>query len=126
MSKQKTSICHLLKLAMCNHKGTGHKVAHNFTTLLNIPLVAWLIYSIFSLRGADYAALTNWITQPCNMIVSILFVVITLLHFTLELEVVFEDYISDLKRRHFVIGLLKAFFAVLGVATIISILKFGM
>ncbi len=120
------NVINLLKLAVCNKKGTGHKVAHNFTTILNIPLVAWLVYSIFSLRGSDYETLTKWITQPCNTVVSILFVIITLLHFTLEIEVVFEDYISNEKRRHFLINLLKGFFMILGVATIISILRFGM
>ena len=107
------------------HNGTGHKIAHNMTTLMNIPLVAWAIYTIFSLRYADYDGFSAWMAQPINMIAAIIFVVVTLKHFTLELEVVLEDYISNIPRRNLIIKLLKIFWLVLGLATIISILKLG-
>lgn len=114
-----------LGLIFSNHKGTGHKVAHNITTLLNIPLFAWLVYAVISLKDASHAELSSWIAQPINTIAALLFVVVTLTHFTLEIEVVFEDYIADTKKRNLVIKLMKIFWVVLAIISIISILKLG-
>tara|TARA_A200000113_G_C8853531_1_gene351055 strand:- start:1152 stop:1538 length:387 start_codon:yes stop_codon:yes gene_type:complete len=116
----------MLKLAFTNHKGTGHKAAHNLTTIANIPLVAWFVYAVLSLRGADYEALQAFLGQPFNMVMAILFVIVPLTHFALEIEVVYEDYISDLKKRALMINLMKVVFGLIGLATIVSILKLGL
>ena len=50
-----------------SHHGTGHKIAHNITTLTNIPLVAWVMYSIFSLRDASYEEFTAWMSHPVSI-----------------------------------------------------------
>lgn len=112
-----------LKHVFFNHRGTGHKIAHNITTIANIPLVAWFICSVFLLRGADYEQFVSWVSAPVNLIVGILFVLTTLTHFTLELEVVFEDYISEEKCRNSVIRLMKIFWFCLGAAVIFSAVK---
>lgn len=111
-----------VKLIASNHRGTGHKVAHNVTTLLNIPLVAWLIYVVFSLKNATYGEFTAWLGQPVNTAAAIFFIVITLWHFTLEIEVVFEDYVSDLAKRKAIITAMKVFWFALAVVSSISIL----
>lgn len=105
------------------HHGTGHKIAHNITTVTNIPLVAWVMYTIYSLREASYEEFTVWMAHPISVLVAILFVISTLKHFALELQVVYEDYIScSCLRRLKIIGM-KLSFLVLGIATIVSILK---
>ena len=126
MSSVTKILVSFLGLPGADHSGTGHKLAHNFTTLANIPLVAWLIYSIFSLRAATYEDFTLWLSNTPNVILSIAFVIVTLRHFTLELEVVFEDYIADIRLRGFVIAAMKIFWFALGLATIASILKVGL
>lgn len=105
---------------------TDHKTAHNVTTIANIPLVLWLICSIFSLAGAGYDEFILWMSHPVNIVAAILFVILTLKHFTLELEVVFEDYISHICLRRFVIFIMKSFWFILAVAAIISILKIAL
>lgn len=106
-----------------SHHGTGHKIAHNITTVTNIPLIAWVMYSIFSLRSASYEEFTVWMSHPISILVAVLFVISTLKHFALELQVVYEDYIScSCLRRLKIIGM-KLLFLALGLATIISILK---
>lgn len=105
------------------HHGTEHKIAHNITTLANIPLFGWIIYTAFSLRNASYDEFIAWMAHPFSVVVTILFVVTALKHFALELQVVFEDYIPYKPFRILkVVGLKIAFFA-LGTATIVSILK---
>lgn len=105
------------------HHGTEHKLAHNITTLVNIPLVLWVMYSVFSLRNANYDGFINWMGHPVSIILSILFVISTLKHFALELQVVYEDYISCKCLRMVKVVGMKLFFFALGMATIISILK---
>lgn len=105
------------------HHGTGHKIAHNITTVTNIPLVAWVMYSIFSLRYASYEEFTAWMSHPVSILVAVLFVVSTLKHFALELQVVYEDYISCVCLRRLKITGMKLLFLIVGIAAIISILK---
>ncbi len=105
---------------------TDHKTEHNVTTIANIPLVAWLICSIFTLAGAGYDEFTLWMSHPVNIVAAILFVILTLRHFALELEVVFEDYISCVCVRRFVIFSMKSFWFVLAITAIVSILKLAL
>lgn len=116
----------ILKKLLFNHDGTGHKIAHNITTIANIPLVIWLIYSVFTLRSANYEDFANYMASPVNIVLAVLFVYVTLKHFVLEIEVVFEDYVSNISMRHFYIMSLKIFSFILGLTTIISILKLGL
>lgn len=106
-----------------SHYGTEHKLKHSITTLLNIPVVAWLMYTVFSLRDADYAEFTAVMAHPVNIIFGIALVVITLKHFALELQVVYEDYISCKCLRMIKVIGMKILFLVLGSAVIVSILK---
>lgn len=108
------------------HHGSMHSLKHDITTLANIPLVLWVLYSAFMLRDADYAEVTAWMSHPVSIVVAILFVITTLKHFALELQVVFEDYISCLCFRMIKIVGMKLFFIALGVTTIVSILKLAL
>lgn len=113
-------------MTTANHSATEHKVAHNITTICNIPLVFWLIYTVITLCDATYAEFTAYFAMPVNTIAAILFVLCTLKHFALEISVVFEDYISNISLRHFIIIAMKLFFLVLGLTAIISILKIAL
>lgn len=126
MTLNKKVYDNMLAKLFLNHDATGHKLAHNLTTILNIPLVAWLIYTLISLRDAAYEDVGSWFTHPLNMVVGILFVFVTLKHFTLEIEVVIEDYVSNIPARKCAIIALKVIWLVLGLTTTISILKLGL
>lgn len=126
MSKQNNTIQSPLKKAKglgSAHHGTHHMVAHDITTITNIPLVLWVIYSIFSLRDANYDQVIEWMSHPFSVIAATLFVISTLYHFVLELQVVYEDYIANKALRTFKVIGMKLLFFVLGLATIFSILK---
>ncbi len=129
MPKSNNSILSDLKKARglgSAHHGAVHKLLHDITTIVTIPLVVWMIYSIYSLRGASYEIFTDYMSHPFNIVMAILFVGVTLKHFALELQVVMEDYISCKCFRMMKIIGMKVFFVILGVATIVSILKVGM
>jgi succinate dehydrogenase hydrophobic membrane anchor protein len=103
-----------------------HKVFHNVTTLLNIPLALWFMCSVFSLRSSGLFEFQAWFSQPVNLVVGLLFVMVTLKHFVLEIEVVLEDYISNTSLRNFSIIAIKIFAFVLGLTAILSLLKLGL
>ena len=116
----------MIKALLLNHDGTGHKIAHNVTTITSIPLIAWFIYAVFTLRDASFDELWIFMGSPVNLIAAILFVAVLLKHFVLEIEVVLEDYVSNIPVRQNAIIALKTFTFVLGVTSIISILKIGL
>jgi len=105
------------------HHGAMHKLAHDITTIVNIPLILWVMYSIYTLRSATHGDFTAYFAHPFHAVMAILFVVVTLKHFALELQVVMEDYISCYFFRMVKILGMKIFFIVLGLSAIISILK---
>lgn len=106
-----------------SHHGTHHMIAHNITTLTNIPLVLWVMYSVVTMRGASYEEFLAWLLNPISVILLILFVVSVFKHFALELQIVFEDYVSCKCARMMIVVGMKLFFFVLGLTTIFAALK---
>lgn len=116
----------IMKCMFSDKSGTGHHRLHNITTIVNIPLVAWFIIAIFTLQGASYEAFAAWISGPINFIFAAVFIINTLLHFNLELEDVFVDYISDEARQKKIISMMKFFSIALGALSLISLIKIGL
>jgi succinate dehydrogenase / fumarate reductase membrane anchor subunit len=105
------------------HDGTHHWLMQRVTALSNLPLVLWMVYSIFKLQGATYAEFTGWLSSPVNAVLAILFILSTFYHAVLGNQVVVEDYISTRWFRMTKIIGMKLFFTALAVACIFSILK---
>ncbi|MBX2880050.1 MAG: succinate dehydrogenase, hydrophobic membrane anchor protein [Granulosicoccus sp.] len=76
-------------------EGTDHFWAQRLSALALIPLVIWLAFSIASLPGMDYLAIREWLSQPLNAILMILFMLAGFNHARLGLQVVVEDYIGS-------------------------------
>jgi succinate dehydrogenase / fumarate reductase membrane anchor subunit len=74
-------------------EGVHHWYAQRASALLLIVLVAWLIYAIFALSGADYEAARSFVGQPLNAAFAILLIVTLFYHAMLGLQVVIEDYV---------------------------------
>lgn len=74
-------------------EGTQHWWAQRLSSLLLIPLVAWLIYAAIQLADADYAAAAVFVARPLNSGVSILVALTVFYHARLGLQVVVEDYV---------------------------------
>jgi len=108
------------------HHGTHHKKMHGYTTLATIPLALWAMYSMFMLRDATYGEFVAWFQTPLNAVIAMFFVCITFKHFALELQVVFEDYISDVPKRNAVIIFTKLLFALISVVTMASLAKLAL
>ena len=73
--------------------GVHHWYAQRASALLLLVLIAWLIYAMIILSGADYTAAHSFIAQPVNAAFLILLIVTVLYHAMLGLQVVIEDYV---------------------------------
>ena len=85
------------------HSGISHWKVQRISAIINIPLIIWFIISIISLRDYSFNENINWLKQPINCILITLMLTSVFYHSSLGLQVVIEDYISDIKIRNFLI-----------------------
>lgn len=105
------------------HDGVDHWLSQKVTAIANVPLVLWLIWSIVSLQGANYAEFTAWLAQPLHAILMILTIISVMYHAKLGTQVITEDYVRAKCKKKAVLVFLKLAFFGLGVACIFSVLK---
>ena len=74
------------------HSGTGHFWRQRVSAVALIPLSIWFVYAGLTLVGADREAVIAFLHQPVNAIAMALFVIATLHHSVLGVQVVIEDY----------------------------------
>jgi len=122
-----------MKSALARAKGLGsardgvdHWFKQRITAIANIPLVIWLVCSVVDLRTATHAEFTNWLAQPLNAILMILFIISVLYHAKLGAQVVTEDYIHNEGLKVVKLIAQKLFFFALGVACIFAVLKIAL
>ena len=85
----------------------------------------WLVF--ISHAGAfSYGELLNWLSSPLNALFMALWLGMVAYHAALGLEVIFEDYLSDLALRQRMIKLSYWSFAVISVFGWLLILKLFM
>jgi succinate dehydrogenase / fumarate reductase membrane anchor subunit len=73
--------------------GVQHWLAQRVTAVFLIFLVAWLVYAMIVLSGADFATARAFIASPVNAALLIVLVIALLYHAMLGLQVVIEDYV---------------------------------
>lgn len=105
------------------HHGVEGWKAMKLTSIANVPLVLWLVYSVAKLQGASYAEFTAWLAQPVNAVLMILMIVSTFYHAVLGAREITEDYISCPWFKSLKLTGQKLFFFALGAACIFSVLK---
>ena len=85
------------------HSGISHWKVQRVSAMINIPLIIWFVISIISLRDYSFNENINWLKQPINCILITLMLTSVFYHSSLGLQVVIEDYISDIKIRKLLI-----------------------
>lgn len=77
------------------HSGAHHWLLQRYTAIGNLFLGLWLVVSLVTLPGYDYADVMKWATKPLSITFLALFVVSTFWHARLGLQVVIEDYVHE-------------------------------
>lgn len=108
------------------HEGAHHWLAERVTAVAILPLVLWVIYSMIDLRGTSYWEFTQWLSQPWNTALMIMFIAGVYHHAVTGLQVVIEDYVASHCTKLLQVIVVKIAFAFMGVASIVSILKIAL
>ena len=75
--------------------GVHHWYAQRASAVLLLFLVAWLIWSMFQLAGADHEQARAFLAAPLNAAFMIVLLVSLFYHAMLGMQVVIEDYVHQ-------------------------------
>jgi succinate dehydrogenase / fumarate reductase membrane anchor subunit len=103
--------------------GTGHFWRIRLTSIALIPLSLFLLGWILSVGGASHSEVREALAQPLIALAASLFILISLDHMRLGMQIIIEDYVHG-EGAKVVLLMLNIFFAVaVGAASVFSILK---
>jgi succinate dehydrogenase / fumarate reductase membrane anchor subunit len=103
--------------------GTDHFRKQRATAVANIFLVAFLIWLLFTLAGADYATVKRTLGLPWVAIPLLLLLLSGVVHMRLGMQTVIEDYVHAEGAKVLAL-LLNTFFAILiGFTCAFAVLK---
>ena len=103
--------------------GVHHWINHRLTAIANIPLILWLVWSIYTHDFSSYVIFDEWVSQPINAILLILLVISAFYHAVLGAQVVVEDYVHHEPLKIAKIVSHRLIFLGLAIGCIFAILK---
>lgn len=106
-----------------SHSGTGHFWRERITAAALAPLSLWFAYAAIGLSGTTTSAPLQFFAQPVNAILMASFVIISLYHAALGIQVVIDDYIHSSGTKIFLFLLVRLFVIATGSACIIALLR---
>lgn len=98
-----------------------HWIHERVTAILLVPISLWFVWSVVSLRDADYATVIEWLGAPLNAGLLLVSLLITLYHAALGVQVIIEDYVHDkcLNRASLILN--NVAFALVALACVVSL-----
>lgn len=105
--------------------GTETFWRQRMTAVANVPLIIFLILSIVTHVGADYAEVRAYFAQPVVAILFLALVINAAIHMRMGLKEIIEDYVHGGAK---VLAILLATFyaAGIGLASVVAILKISL
>jgi succinate dehydrogenase / fumarate reductase membrane anchor subunit len=92
MNTAKTPL-HKVEGTGSSHSGTGHFWHERVTAVALIPLSLWFLYAMLGLAGTSEVAALQFLAHPWNALLMGAFVIFSLYHAYLGIQVVIDDYI---------------------------------
>jgi succinate dehydrogenase / fumarate reductase membrane anchor subunit len=74
-------------------EGSHHWWQQRVTAVALFPLTLWFAVSLSLLPTAAYADVVRWMAQPWNSLLLLSFILLSIYHAMLGLQVVIEDYV---------------------------------
>jgi succinate dehydrogenase membrane anchor subunit len=107
------------------HGGTETFWRQRVTAIANIPLVLFLIWSIVTHIGADYAEVHAYLARPIVALLLLALVIFAAIHMRIGLKEIIEDYVHGGAKM--IAILLATFFAAgIGLACVVALLKISL
>ena len=106
--------------------GTEHFWVQRVTAIANVPLFVFLLASIVSLAGADFATVIAYLSNPIVSVVLLLMILSGVYHMYLGMQVIIEDYVHSEGNKLFTLLLNKFFSISVGLACVYAVLKLGL
>lgn len=100
-----------------------HWTQERLTSLANIPLMLWFVWSIVRLLPLPYEDFVGWLHEPLHAGLMIASLISVFYHTALGAQVIAEDYIHDQGKLKATLGALRLYFGVTGLVGIVSVLK---
>lgn len=108
------------------HRGTETFWRQRLTAIANIPLVIFLILSIVTHVGADYATMRAYLAQPVVTLAMLALVLSAAIHMRIGLKEIIEDYVHGAGAKIAAL-LLATFFAFgVGLACAFALIKISL
>ena len=105
------------------HHGTRHFWHQRLTAVAGVPLTIAFVLIVMSLLGRNHAAVVQILGSTLVAIVMLLFIVNSVYHMWLGMQVIIEDYVHD-ESRKLVTLMANTFFSfAVGLAAVFAILK---
>ncbi|HAH66755.1 MAG TPA: succinate dehydrogenase, hydrophobic membrane anchor protein [Rhizobiales bacterium] len=107
------------------HRGTETFWRQRLTAVANVPLVLFLILSIVTHIGADYAEVRAYFARPLVALAMLALMLSAAVHMRIGLKEIIEDYVHG--GAKVIAILLATFFAAgVGLACVLAILKISL
>ena len=106
--------------------GLAHWWHQRLTALAMIGLVSWMCALVVLLAGADFDGAMAVLSHPVNAALVMLFIGVGFWHSSLGLQVVLEDYVAHEGVRLALIIVIRMALVVLGVISLLSVLKIAL
>jgi succinate dehydrogenase / fumarate reductase membrane anchor subunit len=105
--------------------GTTHFWHERLTSVAALPLTIGFIVVVLSLLGRNHAAAIQILGSPLVAILLLLFIITSVYHMWLGMQVIIEDYVHH-ELRKLVLLMANTFFCVAtGIASVYALLKIG-
>jgi succinate dehydrogenase / fumarate reductase membrane anchor subunit len=118
-------------LAKVRGLGSAHRGAETFwrqrvTAVANIPLVIFLILSIVTHIGADYATVRTYLAQPLVALAMLALVISASIHMRIGLKEIIEDYVHGEGPKVIALVLVTFFAVAVGLASSLALVKISL
>ena len=106
--------------------GAGEWTLEKILLGLFIPLAVWLLWTVFTLAGADYDVVLQWFASRLNAGLLIATALVFFGYVSLAWKVIIEDYIHRPGAKALLIGLANLIFLALAAASVFFIVRLAL
>jgi succinate dehydrogenase / fumarate reductase membrane anchor subunit len=104
-------------------EGSRHWWRQRVTAVALFPLSLWFAVSLGALPEVGYGAVVRWLSAPWNTILLLSFILLSLFHAMLGLQVVMEDYVHNEWLKIFGMLAVRLVTAFLALSTVFAVLR---